>query len=152
MLNAHTNTSATISKNIILFSSFGEVDKSDVSQQLWQDLDIFSAFGFTTRTTLEGIAPSFDVREKPEIFRVSTQNTSVSRELSFAEEIESEITQELADSQNQSFNFLSYTEEDLIDWDAAIIPPPPRPSGTIRVKLKYKGRSKPFPVENFWEE
>lgn len=152
MLNAYTNTSATISKNIILFSSFGEVDKSDVSQPLWEDVDIFSAFGFTTRTTLEGIAPSFDVREKPEIFRISTQNTSVSHELSFAEEIESGITQELTDSQGDRFNFLSYTEEDLIDWDTAIITPPPRPSGTIRVKLKYKGRSKPFPVENFWEE
>ena len=43
-------------------------------------------------------------------------------------------------------------EDDLLDWDAHIGTPPPRPSGTIRVKLKYKGRRKPIPVENFWEE
>ena len=43
-------------------------------------------------------------------------------------------------------------EDDLLDWDAHIGTPPPRLSGTIRVKLKYKGRGKPIPVENFWEE
>lgn len=52
----------------------------------------------------------------------------------------------------QRFTFLGYDEEDLLNWDVAITPPPPRRSGTIRVKLIYKGRSKPFPVENFWEE
>ena len=56
------------------------------------------------------------------------------------------------DKQEQRFTFLSYHEEDLLDWNAAITPPPPRRSGTIRVKLIYKGRSKPFPVVNFWEE
>ncbi len=54
--------------------------------------------------------------------------------------------------QAQRLTFPSYNEEDILNWDAAILTPPPRPSGTICVKLKYKGRSKPFPVENFWEE
>ena len=45
-----------------------------------------------------------------------------------------------------------YDEEDILNWDVAIVTPPPRRSGTIRVKLRYKGRSKPFPTENFWEE
>ena len=80
------------------------------------------------------------------------QNTRTTRELNFEKEIESGTTQELADTQVEHFNFLSYNEEDLLDWDAAIITPPPRPSRTVRVKVKYKGRSKPFPVENFWEE
>ena len=48
--------------------------------------------------------------------------------------------------------FPSYDEEDILNWDAAIDTPPPRRSGTIRVKLIYKGRSKPIPVENPWEE
>ncbi|RKU24928.1 hypothetical protein C6499_15920 [Candidatus Poribacteria bacterium] len=48
--------------------------------------------------------------------------------------------------------FPVYDEEDILDWDAAIVTPPPRPSGTIRVRLIYKGRRKPIPVENFWEE
>ena len=47
--------------------------------------------------------------------------------------------------------FPVYDEEDILNWDAAIVTPPPRQSGTIRVKLKYKGRSKPIPVENFGE-
>ena len=52
----------------------------------------------------------------------------------------------------QRLAFPTCDEEDILDWDAAIITPPPRPSGTIRVRLIYKGRSKPLPVENFWEE
>ncbi len=52
----------------------------------------------------------------------------------------------------QRLAFPVYDEEDILNWHAAIVTPPPRQSGTIRVKLKYKGRSKPIPVENFWEE
>ena len=54
--------------------------------------------------------------------------------------------------QKQRLAFPVYDEEDILNWDAAIITPPPRPSGTIRVRLIYKGRSKPMPVENFLEE
>ncbi len=61
-------------------------------------------------------------------------------------------TNKTNNKQDTRFTFLSYHEEDLLDWDAAITTPPPRRLGTVRVKLKYKGRSKPFPVENFWEE
>ena len=56
------------------------------------------------------------------------------------------------EKQNQYLAFPTYDEEDILDWDAAIVIPPPRPSGTIRVRLIYKGRSKPIPVENPWEE
>ena len=52
----------------------------------------------------------------------------------------------------QRLPFPAYDEADLLNWDAAIVTPPPRRSGTIRVKLKYKGRSKPFPIETFWEK
>ena len=51
----------------------------------------------------------------------------------------------------QRLAFPAYDEEDILNWDVAIVPPP-RPSGTIRVKLIYKGRRKPMPVENPWEE
>ncbi len=54
--------------------------------------------------------------------------------------------------QKQRLAFPTYDEEDILDWDAAIITPPPRPSGTIRVRLIYKGHRKPMPVENPWEE
>ena len=54
--------------------------------------------------------------------------------------------------QKQRLAFPVYDEEDILNWDAAIVTPPPRQSGTIRVKLIYKGRSKPIPVEDPWEE
>ena len=70
----------------------------------------------------------------------------------FEEEIGSEIIQGFTNTQQLRLPFPSYDEEDILDWDVAIITPPPRPSGTMRVKLKYIGRSKPFPIENIWEE
>ena len=51
----------------------------------------------------------------------------------------------------QRLAFPVYGEEDILDWDAALVKPPPRQSGTIRVKLIYKGRRKPMPVEDPWE-
>ena len=56
------------------------------------------------------------------------------------------------EKQKQRLAFPTYDEEDILDWDAAIVTPPPRPSGAIRVRLIYKGRSKPMPIENPWEE
>jgi hypothetical protein len=42
-------------------------------------------------------------------------------------------------------------EEDLLDWDAHIeTPPPPHRSGTIKVRFKYVGRSKPIPITDPW--
>ena len=52
----------------------------------------------------------------------------------------------------QRLAFPVYDEEDILNVDAVIVPPPPRQSGTIRVRLKYIGRSKPIPVEDPWEE
>ena len=51
----------------------------------------------------------------------------------------------------QRLAFPVYDEEDILNWDATIVTPP-RQSGTIRVKLIYKGRSKPIPVKEPWEE
>ena len=53
--------------------------------------------------------------------------------------------------QKQRLTFPVYDEEDILNWAAAIVTPPPRPSGTIRVKLIYNGRRKPIPVEDPWE-
>ena len=41
-------------------------------------------------------------------------------------------------------------DEDVLDWDVWMQPPPPRRSGTIKVKLVCKGRSKPIPVTDPW--
>jgi hypothetical protein len=40
----------------------------------------------------------------------------------------------------------SIDADDALDWDVAIVTPPARRSGTIRVTLRYAGRSKPEPV------
>lgn len=70
----------------------------------------------------------------------------------FEEEIGSEIAHGSAHAQQIRLPFPSYDEEDILNWDVAMVTPPPRPSGTIRVKLKYTGRSKPIPVEDPWAE
>ena len=54
--------------------------------------------------------------------------------------------------QTQHLAFPVYDEEDILNLDAVIVTPPPRQSGTIRVKLIYEEPSKPIPVENPWEE
>ena len=54
--------------------------------------------------------------------------------------------------QKQRLAFPVYDEEDILNLDAVIVTPPPRQSGTIRVKLTYKEPSKPIPVENPAEE
>ena len=54
--------------------------------------------------------------------------------------------------QKQRLAFPVYDEEDILNVAAVIVTPPPRQSGTIRVKLIYKGPSKPIPVEDPWEE
>ncbi len=56
------------------------------------------------------------------------------------------------DEQDTRFIFPTYHEEEILNVDAVIDIPPPRESGTIRVKLIYEEPSKPMPVENPWEE
>ncbi len=92
----------------------------------------------------------FGVGKKPRFSNPDIINTITSLEIDYEKDVKSGISQALEDEQ-ELFVFPPYDDEDLLDWDAAIIDPPPRPSGTIRVKLKYIGRSKPFPIDNFWE-
>jgi hypothetical protein len=35
---------------------------------------------------------------------------------------------------------------DRLDWDACLETPPPRRSGTIKVRLNFLGRGKPLPL------
>ena len=54
--------------------------------------------------------------------------------------------------QKQRLAFPTYGEGDTLNLDAVIVTPPPRQSGTIRVKLIYEEPSKPIPVGNPWKE
>ena len=48
--------------------------------------------------------------------------------------------------------FPVYDDEDILNLDAVVYTPPPRQSGTIRVKLIYEEPSEPMPVEDPWEK
>lgn len=37
-------------------------------------------------------------------------------------------------------------QNDKIEWPDKLGPAPPRPRRTLKVKVKYKGRSKPIPL------
>lgn len=52
----------------------------------------------------------------------------------------------------QCIAFPIYAKEDILNLDAVVYTPPPRQSGTIRVKLIYEEPNKLIPVENPWEE
>jgi hypothetical protein len=39
-------------------------------------------------------------------------------------------------------------DPDVVDWDACLVTPPPRPQGTIQVQLTYAGRSRPVPLSD----
>lgn len=56
------------------------------------------------------------------------------------------------EKQKQRLAFPVYDEEGILNWDADIVTPPPRQSGTLRVKLIYEEPSKPIPVEDPWTE
>jgi hypothetical protein len=46
---------------------------------------------------------------------------------------------------------VSQEDEDLLDWDACIeTSPTPSRSGTIKVRFKCTGRSKPIPINDPW--
>lgn len=36
---------------------------------------------------------------------------------------------------------------DILDWDVCLDTPPKRPSGKVKVRLNYRGRGKPIPVD-----
>ena len=38
-------------------------------------------------------------------------------------------------------------EEEVLDWDACVETPPPRPCGLVEVEAEYAGRSKPLPLD-----
>ena len=111
-------TTATINGNInFLFPvPFDGIEKLDTSKLFQQNAEAWSEFGFTAGMVIGIISSSVHEEENSEIPIPSARNTSASIELNFDEEIESGVTQEFADSQGQHFDFLSYTEEDFLDW------------------------------------
>lgn len=143
MLEHRTTTASTTDMDIIFSFQSNNVGKLNTVQSFRQNsysLFPFDFINYRSRRIKNWANPES-----------SGQNTSTALELNFEKEIESATTQELAGTQVQRLAPPFYDEEDVLNWDAVVVPPPPRRSGTIRVKLIYKGRSKPIPDENPWE-
>ena len=152
MLNNYTDSPATIGEEVKF--RFGDPKELKIVNPSRRDTWKMVALCVTATTIARDITFPYGEGEEPKIPTHSAQDLSTSLGLRFEEEIESALTQESSDTPHKHLAFPSYDEdeEDILDWDVAIVTPPPRPSGTIRVRLKYKGRSKPFPIEDFWED
>ena len=151
MATRYTQEATTINRDIVSPFLHDETEKLNIPKPFQQNVKTFSGFG-TTVAVIFGTA-IFLLGESgtPNIPRPPLKNTSASVQWHFDEEIKSGVTQEFADTRQQRLAFPTYDEEDILDWDAVVVPPPPRRSGTIRVKLIYKGRSKPIPDDDPWE-
>ena len=151
MTTQYTQGATTINKDTVFPSLFNEVEKPDISKFSQQNMKVWSGLGTTVAVIFGSAIFLLGESKTSSIPEPAVRNTSASIELSFGEEIESGVTQKFAETQQQRLAFPTYDEEDILNWDAVVVPPPPRRSGTIRVKLRYKGRSKPIPDEDPWE-
>ncbi len=123
MLNEYINTQSPIVADAgFLFSAIKELD---ASRLLWQPTEVLLKFVYPKAIEVGSINSPSGEEEKPEISMPSLPKKRLA--------------------------FPTYDEEDILKWDV-VIPPPPRPSGTIRVRLKFKGRRKPIPIEDPWAE
>ena len=123
MLNEYINTQSSIAANTGFL--LDDREESDTSKLFWQSTEVLLKFGYSTATIVESVGSPSSEEEKPEILEPSLPQKRLA--------------------------FPTYDEEDILKWDV-VIPPPPRPSGTIRVRLKFKGRRKPIPIEDPWAE
>ena len=151
MITQYIQGTTTINRDIAFPSLHDDEERLDIPKSSQQDVKTWSGFGTTVAVIFGSAIFLLGEGEISNIPEPRAQDTSASLELNFSEKIESGVTQEFADIQQQCLAFPTYDEEDILNWDAIVVPPPPRRSGTIRVKLIYKGRSKPIPDENPWE-
>lgn len=121
--NAYINTQSSIAANTGFL--FTEGEKSDTSKLFWQSTEVLLKFAYPTATIVESVSFPSGEEDKQQI--------------------------PVSSLPQKRLAFPTYDEEDILKWDVAI-PPPPRPSGTIRVRLKFKGRRKPIPIEDPSEE
>ncbi len=150
MTTQYIQGTTTINRDVVFRSLYNEVEDPYISKLFQQNVKTLSGFSDTIGTIVESVnffLIESEASKSPEFF---AQDTSASLKLGFEEEIESGVTQEFADIQQQLPPFPVYNEEDILNLDADIITPRCEFS-TIRVKLIYEEPSKPIPVEDPWE-
>ena len=152
MTTHYTQEATTINKDIVFPTLHDEAEKLDILKPFPQNVKTRSGFGTTIAVIFGSAIFLLGESGTPDIPEPFAQDTSASLELNFGEKIESGVTQEFADIQQHLPTFPFYSEEDILNLDAIVATPPPRESGTIRVKLIYEEPSKPIPVEDTWKE
>ena len=146
MLSSHTHSTATIDREMLFPVSFHFSEEEKPKRPKYFVRNTGASFGAPFEAAIESrITHGFADTQRFTLY--SHNEEDILNWLA----IESGITQAFAETQRQRLDFPTYSEDDILDWGVAIEVPPPRPSGTIRVKLKYKGRSKPIPIEDPWE-
>lgn len=90
---------------------------------------------------------------KPSFFP-ETKATERGLRASFAEELSILRTKPLPHQQDLDKSLVSPAdrEEDVLDWDFYLENPPLKPVATIELEFEYRGRSKPIPVTDPWDE
>ena len=150
MTTQYTRGTTTINTDVVFLSFYDEVEEPDISKRFQKNVKTWSGFGDTVGTIVESVNFLLGESEASKNSEFFAQATSASLRLDFEEEIESGVTQEFADTQQQLPPFPFYNEEEILNLDAVIVTPPPRLSRTIRVKLIYEEPSEPIPVEDPW--
>ncbi len=151
MITQYTQGTTTINRDIVFPFPHNEAEQLDIPKPSQQNVKTGSGIGTTLSVIFGSAIFLLGGSGTPNIPEPQAQDTSASLKVSYGEEIESGVTQEFVNTQVQRLVPPTYDEEDVLNWDAVVVPPPPRRSGTIRVKLIYKGRSKPIPDDNPWE-
>lgn len=110
------------------------------------DSDVSASTGITE------IASDDDLRKLSLLFISICPKLAVENETRVHDDPEEELLQ-FQESMHRALIGPPVSEEAeyLLDWDAHIeTPPPPKQSGTIKVRFKYVGRSKPIPIDDPW--
>ena len=109
MMIQHTQTAATVSKDIIFFTLFDEIEKPDTLQISWQDTEVLLEFGSAVGITIKRTSPPLGGGEQLDFSEPFRHGKSALPELHFE--------QEFSDTQQPHFTFPTNTGQilDIID-------------------------------------
>ncbi len=101
----HTQTAATVSREIIFSTLFNEIEKSDTLQISWQDAEVLLELGSTAGITIKRANPPLGEEEQFDFSEPFMHGKSALPELRFE--------QEFSDTQQSHFSFPTSMEQTL---------------------------------------